>query len=59
MKQNNVLIENGNVMIRNRKHLIPTNKKFMEKFSYDNIIPSTTKLSENIVPPQTGKSRKP
>ena len=29
-----VLNENGNVMIRNRRHLISTNKKFTEKFSY-------------------------
>ena len=28
-----VINENGNVMIRNRRHLIPTNEKFTKKFS--------------------------
>ena len=65
IKQNNrprsydVLNENGNVMIRNRRHLIPTNEKFTEKFSYDNIIPPTTKSLESIAPPQTTNSPKP
>ena len=45
-------------MIRNRRHLIPTNEKFIEKFSYDNIIPPTTKSPESIVPPQTANSPK-
>ena len=65
IKQNNrprsydVLNENGNVMIRNRRHLIPTNEKFTEKFSYDNIIPPTTKSPESIAPLQTANSPKP
>ena len=65
MKQNNrprsfdVLNENGNVMIRNCRHLIPTNEKFTEQFSYDNIIPPTTKSPESIAPPQTANSLKP
>ena len=53
-----VLNENGNVMIRNRRHLIPTNKKFTEKFSYSNIIPPTTKLPERVASPQTANSPK-
>ena len=65
IKQNNrlqsydVLNENGNVMIRNRRHLIPNNEKFTEKFSYNNIIPPTTKSPESITPPQTANSPKP
>ena len=41
IKQNNqppsydILNENGNVIIRNRKHLIPTNKKFTEKLEME------------------------
>ena len=54
-----VLKENGNVIIRSRRHLISTNEKFMEKFSYDNIILPTTKLPESIVPPQTANFPKP
>ena len=46
-------------MVKNRKHLIPTNKKFTEKFSYSNIIPPTTKLPESIAPAQTANSPKP
>ena len=40
-------------MIRNRRHLIPTKEKFTEKFSYDNIIPTTAKLLESVAPWQT------
>ena len=39
-------------MIKNHRHLILTNEKFIKKFSYDNI-PTTTKLSESVAPPQT------
>ena len=53
-----VLNEDGNVMIRNRRHLIPTNEKFTEKFSYDNIIPTTTRSPESVAPPQTVNSPK-
>ena len=45
-------------MIRNRGHLIPTNKKFTKKFSY-NIIPPTTKAPESITPLQTANLPKP
>ena len=46
-------------MIRSRRHLIPTNEKLTEKFSYDEIIPNTTKLPESVAPPQTANSPKP
>ena len=46
-------------MIRNRRHLIPTNEKFTEKFSYNNIIPPATKSPESIAPPQTANPLKP
>ena len=46
-------------MIRNRRHLILTNEKFNEKFSYDNIIQTTTKLPQSVAPPQTVNSSKP
>ena len=65
IKQNNwtrsydALNENRNVMIRSRRHLIPTNEKLTEKFSYDEIIPNTTKLPESVAPPQTANSPKP
>ena len=45
-------------MIRNRRHLIPTNEKFTEKFSHENIIPPTNKLEERVAPPQNANSRK-
>ena len=48
-----VLNENENVMVRNRKHLITTNEKSIEKFSYSNIIPTTTKPTKRMAPPQT------
>ena len=65
LRQNNlpqsydILKENRNVMIRNRRHLTQTNEKFTEKFSYYNIILTTTKLPENVAPPQTANSPKP
>ena len=37
----------------------PTNKKFTKKFSYDNIIPATTKSQESITPLQTANLPKP
>ena len=46
-------------MIRNCRHLIPTNEKFTDKFSYDDIIPTNTKLPESVAPPQTANSPKP
>ena len=49
-RSHDVLNENGNVMIRNSRHLIPTNEKFTEKFSYDNIIPPINKLPERVAP---------
>ena len=55
----NVLNENRNVMIRNHRHFILTNEKFTDKFSYNNIIPPTTKSPESIAPLQTANSPKP
>ena len=46
-------------MIRNCRHLISTNEKFTKKFSYDEIIPNTTKLPESVAPPQTANLPKP
>ena len=34
----NVLNEKDNLIIRNRRHLIPTSEKFIAKHDYDNII---------------------
>ena len=48
-----VLKENENVTIRNHKHLITTNEKSIEKFSYSSIIPTTTKPTKRMAPPQT------
>ena len=48
-----ILNENKNLMIRNHRHLILTNGKFTEKFSYDNIVPTTTKLLESVTPLQS------
>ena len=55
----NVLSENRNVVIRNRRHLIPTNDKLTQKFSSDNFIVTTTKLPESVSPLQTTSSPKP
>ena len=38
---------------------MPTNEKFTEKVSYDNIIPTTTKLPKSVKLPQTSNSLKP
>ena len=48
-----ILNENENLMIRNHRHLILTNGKFTKKFSYDNIVPTTTKLLESVTPLQS------
>ena len=55
----NVLNKNRNVVIRNRRHLIPANDKFTQKFSSDNFIATTTKLPESVAPLQTTSSPKP
>ena len=55
----NVLNENGNVLIRNRRHLIPTIDKLTQKFSSDNCIATPTKLPESVAPLQTTSSPKP
>ena len=52
------LNENENVMIRNRRHLIPAYEKFPEKFSYGNIMPISTKLQEKVAPPQAANFAK-
>ena len=53
------LSENGNLIIRNYRHLIPTNEKFTNKFTYDNIIQTATKLPESVAQPQTANLPKP
>ena len=55
----NVLSENRNVVIINRRHLIPTNDKLTQKFSSDNLIATPTKLPESVAPLQTTSSPKP
>ena len=54
-----VLNENGNVIIRSRRHLIPTNEKFKKKFSYGNNIPITNRLLESVTPQQNASWPKP
>ena len=50
----NVLNKNGNLIIRNRGHLIPKNEKFIVKHDYENIIePSETTSRKTVVPPRT------
>ena len=51
--------ENGNVIIRNRRHLILTDEKFTQKFSNGNIIPAFTELSEGVAPLQFTSLSKP
>ena len=48
--------ENGNVIFRNRRHLILTDEKFTKKFSNDNIISAFTKLPEGVAPLQLVKT---
>ena len=46
--------EKGNLIIRNRRHLIPANEKFIVKHDYENIIePSETTSRKSVVPPRT------
>ena len=50
----NVLNEKGNLIIRNRRHLIPANEKFSVKHDYDNIIePSETTSPKTFVQTKT------
>ena len=50
----NVLNEKGNLIIRNRRHLIPTNERFIVKHGYDNIIgPSETTSQKTVVQART------
>ena len=50
----NVLNEKGNLIIRNCRHLIPTNEKFIVKHDYDNIIePSETTSQKTLVQTKT------
>ena len=42
----NVLNEKGNSIIRNRRHLIPTNEILIDKHDYDNIIESSEAASQ-------------
>ena len=50
----NVLNEKGNLIIRNRRHLIPTNEKFVVKNHYESIRkPSETTSRKTVVPPRT------
>ena len=54
-----ILNENGNVVIRNRRHLIPTDEKITHKFIYSNFISTTANLPESVAPLQTTNSLKP
>ena len=45
----NVLNEKGNLIIRNRRHLIPTNEKFIVKHDYDNIIEARETTSQKTI----------
>ena len=54
-----VLNENENAMIRNRRHLIPTYENFPEKFNYGNYMPISTKLQEKVALPQAANLTKP
>ena len=50
----NVLNEKGNLIIRNRRHLIPTNEKLIVKHDYDKIIePSETTSQKTLVQTKT------
>ena len=49
-----VLNEKGNLIITNRRHLIPTNETFIVKHDYENIIePSETTSRKTVVPQRT------
>ena len=45
----NILNEKGNLIIRNSRHLIPSNEKFIVKHDYDNIIELSGKTSQKTV----------
>ena len=48
------LNKKGNLIIRNRRHLILTNKKFNVKYNYENIIqPNEITSPKTIAPPRT------
>ena len=50
----NVLNEKGNSIIRNRRHLIPTNEILIDKHDYDNIIePSEATSQKTFVQAKT------
>ena len=42
----NVLKKKGNLIVRNDRHLIPTNEKFIVKHDYENII-APSELTKN------------
>ena len=39
----------SNLIIRNRRHLIPTNEKFIVKHDYENIIEARETTSQKII----------
>ena len=45
----NVLNKKSNKIIRNRRHLIPTNEKFIVKHDYDNIIEARETTSQKTI----------
>ena len=45
----NLLNKKGNLTIRNRRHLIPTNEKFIVKHDYDNIIQPSETTSQKLL----------
>ena len=45
----NILNEKGNLIIRNSRHLIPANEKFIVKHDYDNITEPSEKTSQKTV----------
>ena len=50
----NALNKKGNLIIRNRRHLIPLNDKFIVKHDYENIIePSEAISRKTAAPPRT------
>ena len=50
----NVLNGKGNLITRNRHHLIPTNEKVIVRLNYDNITePNETTSQKNVVPART------
>ena len=50
----NILNKNVNLIIRNRRHLIPTNMKFSVKHYYENVIePNETPSRKTVAPART------